>query len=151
LAINSNSAQEFNQKLIQYKKDHPDTFTRDLLDAQFKLGLPTNPENPTVEIFNKTKEISKKSSPVEEAEERNPIEVFKYKYVKQGDSYTELPNWNEDSCAIFSSNDDEGFRVHKTKEGEIYGYGDKFDRTFKTIDELVKFLNDNGYNYVGID
>lgn len=57
LAIRCKSADEFKKELDAYKEEHPDSYTKDVIDAQHRLGLPLNAENDPALIYDKAKSI----------------------------------------------------------------------------------------------
>ena len=82
LAIHSKSAEDFKNKLKEYKVKNPKTYTEDVLDAQFRLDLPLNVENDPALIYNKTEEISVKEQQMFVNEETTELtkEVAKEMY-----------------------------------------------------------------------
>jgi len=72
----------------------------------------------------------------------------KYLRFKDG-SFTSIPD-EDDHSFIIMRNDDGEFFINKRRK-DIYLQGDTYDKTFNSIEDLVKFLNKEKMIYVGID
>jgi hypothetical protein len=72
------------------------------------------------------------------------------KYLHFGPNwFSSLPELDEDCVLVFESKDDE-VRVYKDEQG-IYGDFNSYDKHFKDEQELVDYLNENKFCYIGVD
>ena len=70
------------------------------------------------------------------------------KYLHFDGSTTSIPGSTEESAIILQG--DDTFKVYKGSDG-LYAQGDSYDKTFKDELELVKWINDEKLEYIGID
>ena len=69
-------------------------------------------------------------------------------YIKLGGK--SVLSLGEETNAVFSSNSEPWFKVTIMK-GKIYGFSNKFDKEFINLNDLVGWLNKNGYRYTGVE
>jgi len=73
------------------------------------------------------------------------------KYLEFPDGgVTSIPGPYDRDAVVFRSSDNGHSLVYDDGKG-IYLYGDRYDKRFKNIAALAKWLNKNNYEYVGID
>jgi len=78
------------------------------------------------------------------------IEVVKNKYLEFPDGgMTSFDGPGESEVVV--SNGRETMRIHEDSKRNLYGYTDKYDKNFRSLDDLAKFLNKNKFKFVGID
>jgi len=76
------------------------------------------------------------------------------KYINLGGkSVTSIPDNRKGDYQyiVFDSPSVDYAHVYINKSGKIYLVTNKYDKTFKDINQLVSFLNKNKFRYVGID
>ena len=71
------------------------------------------------------------------------------KYLKFKDGSIASLGYPEEGKLVFTDGR-EDFFVYKTDK-DIRLEGNSFDKSFKTINDLVKYLNKNNMRYIGID
>ena len=73
----------------------------------------------------------------------------KGKYLTMpGGELSSIPGNNDrDAIAVYIGRDE--FKIHMLKS-KPYAYGPKYDKTFKNVNDLVKWLNKNKARYIGI-
>ena len=72
----------------------------------------------------------------------------KYLYSPDG-SVSSIPgNYDRDAIMVGIKNDTFGIYM---QDGKLYAAGNKYDKFFKNINDLAKWLNKEKAKYVGID
>ena len=77
------------------------------------------------------------------------VKGSKYLDLGEGD-ITSLPGPHERSAVVFRDNRGGDASVYKDNKG-IYLDTGRYDKRFKDLKQLVSYLNNNKYRYVGID
>ena len=72
----------------------------------------------------------------------------KYLYMPDGEVSSIPGNYDRDAIAVGIKNDT--FKIY-TQQGKLYAAGDKYDKFFKNINDLAKWLNKEKAKYYGID
>ena len=73
----------------------------------------------------------------------------KGKYLEKDGGTTSIPgNYDRDAIAVGIKNDT--FKIY-TQQGKLYAAGDRYDKFFKNINDLAKWLNKEKAQYYGID
>ena len=70
--------------------------------------------------------------------------------LKYPGGFTSIPNENERDVIVLG-NKKETVRLHQKRNGNFYVDSGSQDFEFKSLKDLVKFLNKNKFNFVGID
>ncbi len=81
-----------------------------------------------------------------ESGQKNKFDNYHGRLRFDNDSYAGIDG---DSAIVVGQGRDTG-KVYEYR-GDIYLTTNKYEKTFKDIDELITFLNRDGWHYVGID
>ena len=99
-------------------------------------------------FYGKGKKMKNVARIVEEILKISKIEVFRDVYLKFPDgSVTSL----DDRSWVVVDNGKEEAKIKKDNRGIYVDIANRYDKRFKTMKDLVKWLNKERYKYVGID
>lgn len=74
------------------------------------------------------------------------------KYITWGSSTASIPEHDRDTALVFDVKGESFYVKYYDRKGtKIYAFTDKYDKTFKNLEELVKWLNKNNAEYAGVD
>ena len=72
----------------------------------------------------------------------------KYLIMPSGETSSIPGNYDRDAIAVDIGRDE--FKIHMLNS-KPYTYGPKYDKSFKNVNDLVKWLNNEKAKYAGID
>lgn len=73
--------------------------------------------------------------------------------ITWGSSVSSVPEYDGDDVLVFRLSDGEELNIkyYDKKEKKIYAFTDSYDKTFKNLEELVKYLNKNKAKFIGVN
>ena len=71
--------------------------------------------------------------------------------VSPSGATTSIPQKYDRDAIIAQTRSGDTFKIYNGNAGKPYAVGNSYDKTFKNINDLVKWLNKEKLKYVGID